>query len=71
MVQGGQVTNSSPGPVTLPQGLKVGVITPLEIIHVVEESTVRRQELECPLVDVNLSRASLSVMQKGPGNSPY
>lgn len=67
-VQEGQVTlefaNTSRRTVTLPQGLKVGLFTPLKTIHVVEETPVNPWEPECPLVNVDLSKALLPATQK-------
>ena len=65
-----EFTNTSPGTVTLPQGLKLGLFTPLDTIHVVEETPTNSREPEGPLVDVDLSKASLSATQKAELQSP-
>ena len=67
-VQEGQVTleftNTSPGTVTLPHGMRVGLFTPLATIHVVGETPVSPQESERPPVNVDLSKALLATTQK-------
>ena len=59
-----EVTSASPGTVTQSQGLKVGLFTVLDTIHVVEETPANPREPEGPLVDIDLSKASLSATQK-------
>ena len=61
-----EVTNTSPGPITLFQGTRVAHYTPLDAVHVVDTAQpILLQPTSSPAdVDVDLSHSPLSIHQK-------
>ena len=61
-----EVTNTSPGPITLFQGTRVACYTPLDAIHVVDtaQPTLLQPTSSPADVDVDLSQSPLSIHQK-------
>ena len=61
-----EVTNTSPGPITLFQGTRVALFTPLDAIHVVDtaQPTLQQPTSTPAAVDMDLSQSPLSLHQK-------
>ena len=60
------VTNTSPGPITVFQGTRVALFTPLDAIHMVDtaQPTLQQPTSTPAAVDVDLSQSPLSIHQK-------
>ena len=61
-----EVTNTCPGPITLFQGTRVALFTPLDAIHVVDtvQPTLQQPTSTSAAVDMDLSQSPLSIHQK-------